>query len=422
MASARGETSSPKTSVRPLLFRAGARYTCFGDGLCCHDIHGLGPITKRELVQIRRLDRRGAGWDEGFEDHMLSTAADGACHFLLPNLLCDVHARFGPEAKPEGCRRFPLGLTATPEGGRVTTFHRCTCRTLGDRPELTEQDVLPALQDRRGRPKADRRVKKVQLRRKGKRVAFAEWRALEAPLLEALQTGVAPEPLLGAEPFPRLTKLHWEAFAEDLLDERDATAFGVAAAFFAEAVRLCLAPAERSRWPRRPWADSYARAEARSPDARAPNAMLADWVADEIWSLSWAEVTSFDVKRAELATRLALARRIYEGIEAKGTRPDRAMAEAIMIVELIGESEHWTDLLPRMRPPKEAEADGTKAKKAKKAKKAAAKKSAAKKSASKKAREPGSETSGAKTSSPKKKSSRKKKRRKADGGQPASVA
>ena len=413
MASARGETRSPKTSVRPLLLRAGARYTCFADGLCCHDIHGLGPITKKELVQIRRIDRRGAGWDDGFEDNMLEVAADGACHFLLPNLLCDVHARFGPEAKPEGCRRFPLGLTATPEGGRVTTFHRCTCRTLGDRPALTEEDVLPALLDGRGRPKADRRVKKVQLRRKGKKVSFAEWRSVEAPLLEALGTGVAPEPLLGADPFPRLTKLHWEAFAEDLLDERDASAFGVAAAFFAEAVRLCLAPAERSRWPRRVWADSYARAEARSPEAREPNAMLADWVADEIWSLSWAELTSFDVKRAELATRLALARRIYEGIEAKGTRPDRAMAEAIMVVELIGESEHWTELLPRMRPPKEAPAAGESETRApaKKSKKSATKKS--KKSATKKGKKSAAKKpEGTKKSAKKKRSA--KRRRKPD--------
>ena len=369
---ARAQETSPQTTLRPIRMRPGARYTCFGDGLCCTDIHGLGPITRKELVEIRRLDPRGAGWDDGFEDHMLQPAADGGCHFLLPNQLCDVHARFGPEAKPEGCRRFPLGLTATPEGGRVTTFHRCTCRTLGERPELEEEAVLPALLDRRGRPKADRHVKKVRLRRKGKKVGFAAWRAIEAPLLDALQAGAAPAPLLGAEPFPRLAKAHWGAFAEDLLDERDATAFGVASAFFAEAMRLCLYPEERERWPWRPWAPAYDRDEARSPAPRKVDAMLADWVADEVWALSWADVVSFDVKRAELATRLALARRIIAGLVDLGTRADRAAAEAIMVVELIGESEHWTDLLPRMRPPQESSP-------AKAAKKKAAKKASRKK-------------------------------------------
>ncbi|MEM1418219.1 MAG: hypothetical protein AAGH15_25210 [Myxococcota bacterium] len=352
MAAASKADGTKKTHVRPLLFRPGAHYRCFGDGLCCTDIHGLGPITRKELVQIRAIDPAGAGWDDGFEDHMLSPAADGGCHFLLPDQRCDVHARFGPEAKPDGCRRFPLGLTATPEGGRVTTFHRCPCRTLGDRPALAEDDVLPSIADKRGRPKADRRAKKLRLTRKDKKSSFEAWRTLETELLSRLRAGDAPEAVLDARAFPKLAQGAWVGLGEDLIDQRDGSAFGVASAWFAEAIRLEHDPDARPRWPHRPWAEAFDRAEARSPTERPVDAMLADWIADEIWSLSWTEHTSFDVKRAELATRLMLARRITGALTERGCRADRACAEALMVVELIGESEHWTDLLPAMRPGK----------------------------------------------------------------------
>src|SRR5260370_891972 len=42
-----------EAKVRPLLLREGARYACFGDGLCCTDMHALGPLTRSEVVQLR---------------------------------------------------------------------------------------------------------------------------------------------------------------------------------------------------------------------------------------------------------------------------------------------------------------------------------------------------------------------------------
>ena len=133
-----------KTKVRPLLARPGARYTCFGDGLCCTDIHGIGPLTKKEVGEMRRIYRPSAGWNDDHDDYMLNTAADGGCLFLMSDQRCSVHAQLGPEAKPDGCRRFPLGLAATPVGGRITTDHRCPCRTMGDRPEIRPDDVEPS--------------------------------------------------------------------------------------------------------------------------------------------------------------------------------------------------------------------------------------------------------------------------------------
>ena len=81
------------------------------------------------------------------DDYMLNTAADGGCVFLMGDQRCSVHAELGPEAKPEGCRRFPLGLVGTPSGGRITTEHRCPCRTMGDRPDIDPDATEPSIMD-----------------------------------------------------------------------------------------------------------------------------------------------------------------------------------------------------------------------------------------------------------------------------------
>ena len=340
-----------RTQVRPLLVRAGARYTCFGDGLCCTDIHGLGPLTKRELVQVRKRDPDGAGWDEAFDDRMLRTAPDGGCHFLLDDLRCRIHAEAGPEAKPDGCRRFPLGLVATPQGGRITTHHRCPCRTMGDRPDLDPEAALPSLVNKAGRPKADRRVNKVRLERKAKKVPFESWLAVEEGILSALEAGSAPERVLDAQPFPDLKGSSWEIEAEEFIDAADGTSFGAAIATFGEMIRSMLNPEHRYRGPGRPWAEAYDRAAAREGDDRNENEVFADWIADEIWSLDFAEDSSFDVCRAELATRLAVGRSVAEHYRNRYALPEgRAAAEALTVVELVGDSEFWEEIVDRIRP------------------------------------------------------------------------
>ena len=37
----------------PLVVREGARYECFGDGLCCTDIPAIGPIRLAERARLR---------------------------------------------------------------------------------------------------------------------------------------------------------------------------------------------------------------------------------------------------------------------------------------------------------------------------------------------------------------------------------
>jgi hypothetical protein len=340
---------STSARVRPIELRPGARYRCFGDGLCCTDIHALGPLNRSEVVRIRRIEPGSVGQQGGFREPMLRTKPDGSCVFQLSDQRCQVHARFGPAAKPAGCRRFPLGLVATPRGGRVTTDHRCPCRTLGERPLLTEEAVVPSLRDGAGRLEADRRVERVSLTRH-RHVPFDTYAQLEAHMLARLAAGEVPEKVLDAKPFPALRGTSWVREARVFLDGHDGTQFGVALSWFADAVLelRCRRPAKARR--ARPWAAAFERAVARSPVSRTSDEVLADWVADDLWALRFPdEAWSFDRFRVELATRLAIARWITARLRSRGLREDQAAAEAVTIVDMIGASEYWNDVVQWMR-------------------------------------------------------------------------
>ena len=327
--------------------RPGARYTCFGDGLCCTDLHGLGPLSKKE---VRALTVISPGVieepsEDGFDEPMLRTRHDGACLFLAPDK-CELHASLGPEAKPEGCRRFPLGLTATPAGGRVTTRHRCPCRTMGDRPAIDVAASVPSLEDNSGRLRADTRVsKRVRITRK-RAVSFAEYAEMEAEVLQRLARGEAAAAVLDAPPFPRLRGRTWTDVAEEMLDEGDEpTRFGAALGWFAESILV-----HQESQPRyvdeRPWEDAFDRAEARTLHPEEPERIVNDWVADEIWRMEWSEEGgSFRRLRRELATRLAVCEDLMGRFTQLGLRPDRAAAEAVMVVDLVGDSEWWSEVV-----------------------------------------------------------------------------
>jgi len=337
-----------KTQVRPLIPRPGARYTCFGDGLCCTDIHGIGPLTKKEVAALRRVDRKSAGWNDDHDDYMLNTAADGGCVFLMADQRCSVHAQLGPEAKPDGCRRFPLGLVATPVGGRITTDHRCPCRTMGDRPEIRPEDVESSVSDGGSRPIADRRIKRIPMS-PNEELKFSDWEPIEAEYLKRLRGREALLEILDAEPFPRLHGSSWDKQADEFIDARDGSQFGVAMAWVGDTISA-LQNGRSPRAPGRPWVAAFDRAQARSPKAGTSRDVFGDWIADEIWSLKWAEDYDFALARQELATRLTIAEDICTRLREEGARADRAAAEAVMMVEVVGESDFWTEVKDCMRP------------------------------------------------------------------------
>jgi hypothetical protein len=332
------QAALPKS--RPLLVRQGARYTCFGDGLCCTDIHALGPVTRKEKAHVELLEPGTLVRHKDLQAPVFKTQESGAC-VLRSERGCELHARHGAEHKPAGCARFPYGLIATPEGGRITTEHRCPCRTLGARPPLDTQDALASLVDAAGRLSPNGRVgARVQIA-DGRTLSFARYRAVENAMIDTLLMGADPFKVFDVKPFGKLDGERWKKIVPELKEERDGTAYGEAMMWMGNAL-VSLLDEDKLKMAERPWEGSFDQAEARSPDPESYQAVLNDWLADLVWSMDWVFATrSFHAGRREMATLYAIALTITKRLVRARVRGDRAAAEAITIVELSRQSGAW---------------------------------------------------------------------------------
>lgn len=335
--------------------RPGAAFACRGDGLCCTDVHALGPLSGREVETLRLISPEVVVHSGAVDADVLTVGADGRCLFLGAQG-CALHAALGPAGKPHGCARFPFGLVATPTGGRITTDHRCPCRSMGDRPAITVEAAEQALRSGGRRLQPDRRVPRQVLVRPGEALPFEAWERREQRVLARLAEGDDPAAALESAPFPELRDASWAQVAIEMVDlgvealaERGyESRFEAALGWFGEGV-LALVEGEPSDRTERPWSDAFDRAEARSPEPRDPREVLADWVADDVWSLRWAARSTYAVLQAELGTRLEVARHMTRRLEEAGVRPDRAAAEAVTVAELVGTSDWWGEVIRRMR-------------------------------------------------------------------------
>jgi hypothetical protein len=344
--------------LRPLLARPGARFACAGDGLCCTDVHALGPLGRDEQKAFRLLLPGALIRYTEPTFTAIRPGEDRRCPLLAPTG-CALHASGGPLAKPNTCRRFPYTLASTPRGGRVSTNHRCPCRTLGERPPLRSrlEEAEGSLGDRAGRLWADVVVGSRVALTAHRRVAFSTYEALEADLFARLESSGDPFDALDSRPLPPLAETSWDALGHSLRAEVDGSAAGEAFGWFGDAL-LQLSGALRPSRRARPWAPAFDRAERRAREPEPPSAVFTDWIADEIWGLRWTLQGPFDVARAELITRYAVARRIAQTLDARGARPDRAAAEAVMVVELVGSSSLWADVTKSLRATTRAAGEG----------------------------------------------------------------
>lgn len=218
---------------------------------------------------------------------------------------------------------------------------------MGDRPDLRPEDVESSICDGAKRPVADRRIKRIPLSPE-EQLKFSEWEPIEAEYLRRLDGREALLDILEAKAFPKLHGSNWDKQAAEFIEARDGTQFGVAMAWVGDTIDA-LQNGRAPRPPGRPWSGAFDRAEARSPDTQTSRAVFADWLADEVWSLKWADDYNFELARTELATRLTIGEDICARLRASGSRADRAAAEAVMIVEVVGESDFWTEVKDCMR-------------------------------------------------------------------------
>ena len=339
----RTNTGNPvgEPTIRPLLVRPLARFDCFGDGLCCTNIHALGPVTRPEKKALDLIEPGALVRHKDLNAPVFRTQENGSC-VLRSERGCELHATRGPEAKPTGCARFPFNLVATPEGGRITTEHRCPCRTLGERPELTPEAAAPWLRDSAGRLSANGRVGAKVLIAPGKRVSFARFREEERDIIDRLLKLEDPFAVLKQKPLGRLKGMRWADVATDMIDEQDGTGYGEALVWCGNA--LLSLGGEKLPMSPRPWSVPFDRAQAR-PGRFSAEQVLADWLADMVWSLDWVFTTrNFESGRREMVTLYALALQIVDRLVRSRVRGDRAAAEAVMVVELARQSGIWEEV------------------------------------------------------------------------------
>ena len=336
---------STKPRREPLLIRPGARFDCVGDGLCCSDIHAVGPLNAEDRQMLAVISEDAIDRHEGEDAAVMMMRSDtGRCVFWGEQG-CALHSQLGPEMKPSPCIQFPYALTATPLGGRVSTQHRCTCRTLGPLPEITVEVARPNLLDAEGELTFEHAVVDEVQWSATETVSFDEYARREEELLKGLASGENLSQVLGADPFPSLEGTTWLEVADELLEFQGGSRAAVASRWFADAIGFLVGRRERTEQGR-PWADAFERAAARVQEPASPNQVFGDWLADELWAMRWTYWGSLERARAEWATRLAIARRIAGWLDISTPLADNvAAAEAVMIVDVIGTTDPWETVL-----------------------------------------------------------------------------
>ena len=138
LAMARPAQAPPTPHDRPLLLLPGFSLTCDGIGHCC-SVYPTISFTELESARARSLRPQvlqggSRAWQAftpfgGVRDNktLAVTFVEGNCAYLDSAGSCSLHALAGPQAKPGGCRRFPLTAFDDGEHVRVSTRLECAC-------------------------------------------------------------------------------------------------------------------------------------------------------------------------------------------------------------------------------------------------------------------------------------------------------
>ncbi len=187
----------------PVLVSSSAfAWRCRNSGKCCQS-YRVGVDAKRQEAIAARAGALPAyagkrlfepGIPGSFLNHATLAMEGCRCVFLRGDGLCDLHATFGEEEKPLGCRQYPYFAVGTPRGVSVGVFYSCPSAVA----TLREADRFSVLEDPPGfRPPI--LTKKVPdayplLMGPGRPVSRDAFRAIETWIVEALQDPSLPLP------------------------------------------------------------------------------------------------------------------------------------------------------------------------------------------------------------------------------------
>jgi Fe-S-cluster containining protein len=350
-----------------LLLRPGCRFECHGDGTCCTNIHVIGPLNNRDAARVREAGsivfptrRTVVRKDPGLERLVVVQDA-GACVFLDEDVRCRIHGSVGPQYKPAPCRRFPVGAAGTPAGVRVTLSHRCACVSVGRSALLQEDKAREILVSPwSGRLERDHAVGE-RLRWRGRtRVLFDDYLPWERSMLASLDCddGPALEEVLGMAGDDELSPLRsgdWSKVADTMARWTRDEPFGDG---FSCTLRWAEGVIRNGRdwqgpFPKRPWGWTFERAALRQAEQGSARRIYGSWLADELWSLTWATRSSLYTAMADMASRYVLAKRMAAGLQRLGARGDVAAAESVMIADTLGAWDSWARVRGRMQEPAE---------------------------------------------------------------------
>lgn len=160
-------------------------------------------VTREGYVPVERIGGR----------IVLGHKTSGACVFLRPDQLCQVHAEAGLEAKPLQCQQFPFIPVNTPDGVFVGLSFLCTAVQRGHgKPAHEHREQVESLVERLAAKIGGLRPEELEGREA--HIVLAGERTVDWPTYLALEAQV--QSALGGDPYRGL----WEA-CRTLLPPRD---------------------------------------------------------------------------------------------------------------------------------------------------------------------------------------------------------
>lgn len=194
----------------------GINFECTSCANCCFG--WPVPVTGDDRMRISRLagtlttepgpgdlfrERKGADSKLELFTHTLGKRMDGKCQFLMLDNRCQLHDRFGIEAKPSMCRLFPYTFTETPVGFFASVSFASTGVLLNSGKPLTDQrahleDTLNLFKDLFGGVSPDWSGSQLI---DGVPLSFSRYVELESEFLPALMPVSGESDALGALTF-----------------------------------------------------------------------------------------------------------------------------------------------------------------------------------------------------------------------------